>query len=158
MLSLSNKTILYHPVSPSQLRANRRISPSMNYFSFSSNLCTGIPIHLQTIILAPALRKRRTRDWRGIRCQPTGPTTRTTPHRNRSVRATTLNWLSQGMETGCQAELTENHWLHGGTPGQEQDKSVRWPLTEQRFPLRRVKTDKIPLNYNHTEVVEGRIS
>ena len=56
------------------------------------------------------------------------------------------------------SQLTKNHWLHTGTPGRRQDKSARWPLTEQRFPLRRVKTDKSPLNRNHTEVVEGRIS
>ena len=31
-------------------------------------------------------------------------------------------------------------------------------MTEQRFPLKRVKTDKGPLNHNHTEVVEGRVS
>ena len=31
-------------------------------------------------------------------------------------------------------------------------------MTEQRFPLRRVKTIKTPLNHNHTEMVEGRIS
>ena len=38
------------------------------------------------------------------------------------------------------------------------NKSARWPLTEQRFPLRRVKTNKVPLNHNHTEMIKGRIS
>ena len=46
----------------------------------------------------------------GQRCRPSKLTT---------VRATTLNWLSQYVETGRRVELTENHWLHDGTPGQE---------------------------------------
>ena len=61
-------------------------------------------------------------------------------------------------ETGRQGLTQENHWLHVGTPGWERDESAEWPLTEQRFPLRRVKTIKTPLNRNHTEMVEGRIS
>ena len=59
--------------------------------------------------------------------------------------------------TGRRGLTQNNHWLHSGTPGWEWGKSAEWPLTEQRFPLRRVKTFKSPLNHNHTEMVEGRI-
>ena len=81
---LSVEIILYYPVSPKQLRANRRIPPSVNFFPFfSSNLRMGIPIHLCVISLTPALRRWWARDWRRICCQPTGPMTRTMSHGNR---------------------------------------------------------------------------
>ena len=74
------------------------------------------------------------------------------------VRATTLNLAILDHRDRSSRYQTQNRWLRDGTPGRERKESARWPLTEQRFPLSRVKTNKVPLNRNHTEAVEGRIS